>query len=258
MATTPSGPTLTCSACSFVNEAERVYCHNCGAKLDRSLLPKHEEGSKESLEKTRKRVQKITNPGGFSIVKELKAGANVLIWSALVAAIIQIVREPENVPSAKLPEDLVPRMVSGEIMEALESPRAVAVKFSEAEVNYSLRSSLKTKAKGMIPGVDFERAYVLFEPGNVLVGLQQSVGGFPLYSGVRYSIGIKDGKFYSICQGGNFGRLAVHPELMKYAAIAFSPLWTALKREHSDVEKMQQVLPEKGQITLVTKGGATP
>ena len=66
MATTPSGPTLTCSQCGFANETERVYCHNCGAKLDRSLLPKATETSKDSVAKVRKRVQKMTTASHLS------------------------------------------------------------------------------------------------------------------------------------------------------------------------------------------------
>ena len=34
---------LTCAECKYENEVERVYCHNCGEKLDRSLLPKVDE-----------------------------------------------------------------------------------------------------------------------------------------------------------------------------------------------------------------------
>ena len=30
--------TLTCKECQHVNEEARIYCHNCGTKLDRSLL----------------------------------------------------------------------------------------------------------------------------------------------------------------------------------------------------------------------------
>jgi hypothetical protein len=250
---TPSGPTLTCSQCGFVNEAERVYCHNCGAKLDRSLLPQPEHAGTQSIEKTRKRVQKMANPGGSSVVRELKALANTLIWAALVAAIVQFVREPADVPPAKS-DDLSLRMVSSDLTDAVESPQPRAIQFTEGEVNSHLRSSLKTKATGMLPGVKFERAYVKFDPGNVNVGLQQSIGGYPIYSGVRYEIGVKDGKLFAINHGGNFGRLSIHPALMQYVAVAFKPLFTALKREQSQMEAMQRILVEKGRITLVTKG----
>ena len=253
MAKPPSGPTLTCSQCGFANEMERVYCHNCGAKLDRSLLPKADEASKDSVEKVRRRVHKMTNPGQTSVARELKTLANVIVWAVLAAFIIGFIREPANLPSAKTGEVAL-RMVNSEVAEALESPQARALQFTEGEVNNYFKSALKSKTGGLIPGVNFERAYVKFEPGNVYIGLQQSVAGYPLYSGARYQIGVRDGKFFCRNVGGNFGRIAVHPELMRHLGIAFQPLWKALKRENDQVQSMQRVEPMKGSIVLMTKG----
>ena len=253
MATNPTGPTLTCSQCSFANEAERVYCHNCGAKLDRSLLPKAEEADKESIEKTRRRVQKMTNPGGVKAVAELKTLAKVLWAAALVALIVGIVRAPDGLPPAKT-EDLSLRMIGSELSEAAESPQPRTLIFTEAEANSYLRTSLKSKGTGFIPGAKFERAFVKFHPGNVYAGLEQSLFGFALHSGVRHRIGVKDGKFFAESMGGNFGRIAIHPALMKYAGAAFSPLWKALKRDSDQVQAMENVVVEKERIGLRTKG----
>ena len=252
MSSASSGPTLTCSQCNFVNEAERVYCHNCGAKLDRSLLPAPTETPGESMEKARKRVKKMTNPGGFNAAQEIKSFANTIVYAVLVAGIIGIVREPENVPPVKA-DDVISRMVSSELAEALESPQARVLQFTEAEINTPLRSSLKSKATGLLPGVEFQRAYVRLDPGNIDIGLVQSIAGYPLYSTIRYEIGVKDGKFFATNHGGSFGRIAVHPAIMQYLGIAFGKLWTAFKREQGQMDMMQQVLVAKGRIALVTK-----
>ncbi len=249
-----SGPTLTCSQCSFANEAERVYCHNCGAKLDRSLLPKAEETNKESLEKTRKRVQKMTNPGGPDVMRELKSLLNSVIYGAIVAFIIGMVREPDDLPSKKPDETVAPRMIGSELAEAAESPKPAVLQFTEGEANAYLRTSLKSKGSGFIPGAQFERAFVRFEPGSVYVGLEQSLFGFPLYSGARYNIGVKDGKFFADNKGGNLGRIAIDPLLMKYAVAAFQPLWQSLKREKDQIQGMEKVLMDKGRIGFLTKG----
>ena len=255
MATTPSGPTLTCSQCGFANEAERVYCHNCGAKLDRSLLPKAEEASKESIDKTRKRVQKMTNPSGMSLVHELKTGANVIASSALIALIVGFIREPDGLPPAKT-DDLTLRMIGSELSEAAESPQPRTLIVTEAEANSFLRTSLKSKGTGWIPGAKFERAFVKFEKEHVYAGLEQSLFGFSLHSGAHYRVGMKDGKFFANNVGGNFGRVAIHPFLMNYASAAFQPLWKTLKRERDQVQAMQNVVVEKEKIGLVTKGRA--
>src|SRR6266568_2439636 len=93
---------LTCGACGFANEPERVYCHNCGAKLDRSLLPVVEEDKKEeSADAARKRIKRMTNPAGYSFGQLLKSLIFVLFWAVLAAAIILIARQPDGVPENK-------------------------------------------------------------------------------------------------------------------------------------------------------------
>jgi hypothetical protein len=244
--------TLTCPQCSYVNEAERVYCHNCGSKLDRSLLPKEDDKqTQESITRSRNRVRKMTNPGGKA-KQEIKTLFSTLAWAAAIAALILIAREPAGVPPAS--EDTIPRLISSEILDALESPQPRQMQFNEAEVNAYLRSSVKGKTKSGVPGIEFERAYVQFQPHACKVAMQQSLWGWPLHSGSIYRLEVKSGQFTATNVGGNFGRLAVHPLIMQYADVAFKPLWAALKRERGNMDKMQAVLVDKGRIVLVTKG----
>ncbi len=251
MATTT--PSLTCPQCGYVNEAERVYCHNCGAKLDRSLLPVEDDSkAKESIEKTRKRVKKMTNPGESVVVREAKALANTLLWAAIVALLLLLVRPPDDVP----PKDAEPgaRILSSEIQTALESGQAQRLIFTEDEVNAHLRSAVHAKAGGgSLPGVSFERAYARLKPGICHIGIEQSIWGFSLYSGIDYKLAVKGGVFTATQTGGNFGRVAIHPALMGLADFAFKKLWVALKREHEQMQKLQAVAIDTGRIMLVTK-----
>lgn len=246
---------LTCGACGFSNEPERVYCHNCGAKLDRSLLPAVEkEKSQESTEATRRRIRKMTNPAGYSFGQFLKSLLSVLIWAAIIAAGYLISQKPAWVPEES--KELPTRLVQSELMEATQSPVAVTLAFTEAEVNATLKQSLKRAAgtAGAVPGIEFQRAYALLKPNIVHIGAQQSLWGYPIYSGVDYRLTVVDGKFTPILVGGNFGRLPVHMKAMNYLDFAFQKLWVALKREHDQVQKMQNVQVSQGQIIFVTKG----
>src|SRR3954470_20899329 len=94
-------PTLQCKECEYQNEPERVYCHNCGAKLDRSVLPKEEQIRRESPDKARKRIMKMTNPGASRVRRELGALVKTLIFAALVACLVQALRAPDHLPPAK-------------------------------------------------------------------------------------------------------------------------------------------------------------
>src|ERR1700761_106873 len=91
-------PTLPCKECGYVNEPERVYCHNCGAKLDRSVLPKEEQLRRENPDRARKRIMRMANPGAnfwkaafFNTIKSL-------VYGAVAAAIIVALRAPDELP----------------------------------------------------------------------------------------------------------------------------------------------------------------
>lgn len=245
--------TLTCSECAFVNEVQRVYCHQCGTKLDRSVLPKPEEKNEESIEKTRSRILKMANPNLTGWRTELKTLRTMLLYAFIIAGLVQLLRPPESLPGPPNP-DSIPRMISSELSEALEAPQAQTLQLTEEDINQYLRSTLRSKAKAILPGVHFERAYVRLEPGSIFIGLEQAVLGYPIYSGIRYQIGVEKGQFVARSNGGSFGRIAVHPVAMRGLSIAFSSLFGALKREHDQMRKMSEVTVEQGRITLVTKG----
>jgi hypothetical protein len=244
---------LTCGQCGYANEAERVYCHNCGSKLDRSVLPKEEEQKKqESPEAARKRVAKMTNPSSTSFGHELWTFIKVVGGAAIVASLVLAARKPEDVPDTKL--DVLPRMISMELADALAIPAPRSITFSEVDVNAHLMKTVKSK-EALVPGVEFKRMYVNFLGGNVLrTGTEQSLWGYPIYSGMLFKLAVTDGKFGAECVGGNFGRLAVHPMIMKYADFAFQKLWTALKRDREQMDRMQAVTIDKGRIQFITKG----
>ena len=254
MATSPA-PTLTCAQCGYTNEAERVYCHNCGTKLDRSLLPKEAQKKPESADAARARVRRMTNPGGSQLVQDVKTGLNVIFYAAVVAALILIALPPQDVPGKSAIGD---RMVGSDLAEALEAAQPRQLVFTENDVNAHLRS-VKNKTGGWIPGIDFQRAFVQFEPGVVRIGIEQSVFNYSVYTTINEQIGVgADGKLWSKQTGGHFGRLGLHPLLMEYGSVAFSKLWTALKRENDQMNRMQAVTVEKGRIVLITKPAGKP
>ncbi len=243
---------LTCEQCSYVNEAERVYCHNCGAKLDRSLLPKSEdEKGKESPAVARKRIAKMTNPNSGGAMREVKALVKTLAWAAVAASLLLVAKVPEGVPENK--PEIAERSVSEDLMNAVAAPQPVALAFTESEVNASLKNAVRFK-EAMLPGVEFRRLYVQFHPGTVHAGLEQSIWGLPLHSGVDYRLSVVAGKITPVIIGGNFGRLRVHPLAMQYLDFAFKKVWGAMKRDREHLEKMQSVALAEDRVVLVTRG----
>ena len=252
MASSPVSPTLPCKQCGYNNEPERVYCHNCGGKLDRSLLPKEDQIRRESPDKARRRIRRMANPESNPVVRELKALVKTLVWAAVVAALILAALPPADAPGRQ--PELADRIVGSELMDALSRPQPTMVTFSEADINGFFRTSMKAaKAPEWMP-MTFERAYVRLKPGVVHIGQRQSLYGYALYSTTAYKLEVKNGAFTPTNVGGSFGRMKVHPVLMNGLNFTFSKFWNALKRERDMMTKMQDVRVEQGRITLVTKG----
>ena len=252
---TPSAG-LPCEQCEYVNEPERVYCHNCGAKLDRSLLPKVEEQKKqEPPEQARKRIAKMTNPKSGWLLRETKALFKVAFFSALIAALWLLLQKPDDVPEPSKNPSM--RLISSDMMEAMSSPTPVAVSFSDDDINQYLKQTIKTQDT-MVPGVQLVHAYVQCVPGVMRLTSEESAFGYPIFFRIDYKLDIKDGKFTPTIVGGGFGKISVDPQLMQYADYAFGTLFTSLQREHKQMDKMQRALVGTGRIDLVTKGAAAP
>jgi hypothetical protein len=254
MASNPPTPgNLTCGHCGFVNEAERVYCHSCGSKLDRSLLPRAEDSEEHSPEKARKRISKITNPkSGISVLREVKTFFQVEIGAAVVAVLFVMGLKPDGVPEVK--KESMQRMINSDMMEALESPQPRSISFTQDEVNQHLKKTVKTR-DALVPGVDAERTYAVFTPGVIRMGTEYSLWGYySIFAEIQFRVEIKDGKFSTPIIGGNVGRLAVDPRLMEYGNWLFSDTWDTLKRERGEMDKMSRVDVKEGGILLVTKG----
>jgi hypothetical protein len=245
-------PTLPCEQCGYNNEPERVYCHNCGSKLDRSLLPKAAEKPQEDAQKAKKRIERMTNPRSNVVAREFKALIKVAFFSALIAALFLVFQKPEDMPELKKGEML--RLVSSDMMEALGSPTPARVSFTDNDINGYLKQPLNKPKDTMVPGVQVVHAYVKCLPGVLRIYSEQSAFGFPIYSRIDFKLEVKDGKFMANVVGGAFGKLSIDPQLMQYADYAFGTLWDSLQRERKQMDKMLSITVYEGRIDLVTKG----
>ena len=246
---------LTCKQCNYANEPERVYCHNCGAKLDRSLLPKEPAKVKqESEEKARKRVRKLVNPARGFFTNWHRAFFNALTSAVSVAALIQMVRPPDGVPPVPSKEDLLgaPQLLE-QIEDAEMSPTSQAYRLQEQPINLYLATAVKAKSDTSQDYFRFDRAFVDLGKDVIRITAQESAFGYPVYAGASYKLSIAGGKLVAVNVGGNVGRMPVHPMLMEYCGTAFQQLWAALQRERSLLDKLQGVTVQPDAFTIVTK-----
>jgi hypothetical protein len=247
--------TLTCKQCNYANEPERVYCHNCGAKLDRTLLPKDSSApTKENQEKTARRVRKMVNPSRGFFIDWHKKLFNALTSAVSLAALIQISRPPAGVPPVPAKQDLVnaPPLIEqiGDVQMA-QTPQERAL--PEQMINLYLASAIKTKGDTSTDYFKFDRAFVNLGQDVIRITAQESAFGYPIYAGTSFKLSIAGGKLVADNVGGNLGRLPVHPLIMEYCGVAFQQLWDALQHEKTLLDRMQSVSVQPGQFIFTTK-----
>jgi hypothetical protein len=248
---------ITCKQCGYANEGERVYCHNCGTKLDRSLLPSDNQKA-ESPEKEQKRVRKMVNPARGFFAGAGKKLVATFIWALAASVLIQIARPPDDVPPQPKKEELLdtPPVRSG-LENLLEAPGPMKLPIKEEDINTYLYKTVKSKSTGLIGDeIKFVRVFVKMNEDEIRITTQPSLFNYPLYGSIYYQLAIKDNAIQATCTGGNFGRMPVDPRLMKYLDVAFKQLWGALSKEKKLLDRAQSVDVHKGFIEVTSKPAA--
>jgi hypothetical protein len=238
---------LVCPECAHENEPERIYCHRCGARLDRSAIASQTLRQKEAAE-TQRHVRKMLNPQRLAFRRLFFMTCKLVIGACAAAAVIQMILPPD-VPSAV--KDVAPRQINFDLENAIYSHRPAQLEYTEDQVNAYLAYTLKSKQSALNkPLLDFKRAIVGFSEGSVTVTAERSFFGYSLYTASAYAAHPGEGKVVVSNKGGSVGRLPFPPEIMQFMDIIFADLWSALQREQKLVAKMGGIEFHEKQVLL--------
>jgi hypothetical protein len=248
----PQAITLTCKECAYNNEPERVYCHNCGAKLDRSVLPKEEQLRRESPERARKRIMRMTNPGASPVRYAITTSLKIFVWAAIIAVGILTCLPPDNLPPQK--GELSMRMVSSDLMDLIRTKTAASLVLKENDVNNFLKSA-RPKTTSSVPYVEYKRTFVNLEPGIAQITLEKAIGGFSTYYGTIYRAEATNGVFITANVGGYIGRCSIPQFAMRWLEpLMMKDIQDTFKTEIDELKQLADVKIQKGQVLLVSKG----
>jgi hypothetical protein len=242
---------LVCPDCRHENEPERIYCHNCGARLERSALIKEKVAADVSGAQAREHLKKMFAPrrggGKRAVVKFLK----ILLGAVCLAVIIQMILPPDLPPQ---PNEIgFAPMINMDMASAIESHRPAQLIYKEEQVNgylaASVRRSNSPAKEGYFP---LTRIFVKFEEGICGINIERQLLGFSIYYGSSYRVTVENGKIASANTEGYIGRMPIHPVLMKSAAaLLFSKTWATLARERKDVARLVGIEFHPQSVTLV-------
>jgi hypothetical protein len=249
---------LTCTACKYENEVERVYCHNCGEKLDRSLLPALDDlKTSEESAKAGKKVKRMMNPNKFAWVRTLKTFVLIEVFAAVVAAGFLALQAPENVPpyGKDHPADLEAAFKVSDNWTGMMSTRpTVHLMFKESDLNHYLLRNVKS-SEGPL-GIKFKRSFVLLEPGLVTVATHRDAWGMPIYNGVTFKPAMSGVKWTADIQRLSIGRLTIPAaigKLLKLDALITDPLSKVFEKEIKQLDRLDKIDPGANVISFVTK-----
>lgn len=239
-------PKILCHECQHENEAERVYCHECGAKLDRSAVII----KKEPPVDVRKRVHKMFDPTRARI----RAGffkTSKMILGAAVTGLIVVMFIPPNVPASAKTEMLA-SSVRIELEDALRKRVPGDIPLSQDQVNAYLGSALKTKKSALTkPFLDFDRAVVQMTEGKCTITTERSISGlYPIYTSIACGVKIANGKIDIEYKGGAIGCLQMHPKLMPYVSAIFADVRKAVDSDVKLLGRFNAIQIHDKQATL--------
>jgi hypothetical protein len=240
---------LTCPECRRDNEAERIYCHDCGARLDRSALAGCKTGKVETAAEVHKRMRGMFSQRGVKARLLFSKTAKVVVIAFAAAALLAMLTAPEVPPAVKF--EGFPPQINLNLETLTESRQPQTMQFSEEGVNAYLASALKRKKEKLNhPLIDFERAIVAFSEGNCRVTIERSIFGYSIFTSGDYGVQIEGGKVKVSPRSGAIGRMPIDPNVMPYAGFLCSDVVAAMDREHKLLNKVGSIQLREKEIAV--------
>ncbi len=233
---------LVCGECRHENEAERIYCHNCGERLDRSAAAARKPMVDPT--ETHRRLQKMLEPPS-RVRHDFFAVSKLVLAAVAAAALVEMALPPELPAPTKI--------VSPQIDLDLENAhlRPSPLEYSQDQINAYLTYRLISKKKALTyPFLTFVRATASFREGACTIGVERSLFGYSIFSRTSHRVDTSAGKIAATNVGGWIGRLPIHPAIMQFGDIIFADLWSVLERERKLIGKMGAVNFHDGSVTI--------
>jgi hypothetical protein len=241
---------LICPDCQHENEPERIYCHNCGARLDRTgvIKEKIQEGATE--EGARQHLKKMFAPNRGQGKRIAAQFAKMLLGALCLAAVIVMLLPPDLPPPPKSYE-FAP-LINMDMVSALTSRQPALLVYNEEQVDSYLASTVRRKdgpaQQGFFP---LRRLFVQFQEGQCWIHVERRIFSLSIFSGSAYRVAIANGKITKDNLGGYIGRMPIDPRLMKYADVLLGKAWDSLARERNSVARLAGIEFHPKSVTLI-------
>lgn len=179
---------IVCPSCGFANETARVFCHQCGVRLPRTMsqmadVAKTNDQSKEKEKSILKgQVEKTTKVSfDFSglLASVIASVIKLVPIAAVIAAGILVFRLPDGLPpvaNKKSPQSL---MMEALIQAAESGDYQGKVSYTETQINDYLAKVVQLEGKeiSLLGQLRFDRTFVQLGENVFQIGLEFDVAG---------------------------------------------------------------------------------
>jgi hypothetical protein len=238
---------IQCPKCSFDNELGRIFCHQCGNKLDLDQVKAPSEGAK-----LRRRVS-------VGVRKTVRTVIELVVAIAIIACVVLIWLVPA-VPELKPTNaDLVGSDVKKRALDHLVNGRSAgSLEITQGELNTYVNSLGFDKSKGV--GMEFVPVTMhieMVQGGMKIVYLGEIHLGDSLrkqlYLGLSGTPAMEQGSFEFKPTGAWIGALPIHPKLLQMTGLFqkyFGSLFSKLDTERDALNKLTSVTVGPGKVVL--------
>lgn len=196
---------LRCASCGYDNDPTRVYCHNCGQRLNRdSVMTPPPTGFTHPTEVAATHKPRPTVAWGRSFV----ALARLLVLVGLIAVLVLAFVPPKDVPSPSVPDSDLAMRLSGLVADSSMASGARAFGVPAADLNTWLVSSVAFEQPSSPMALRPVRVYAVPGEGVLRVGLECLLPfGFPIYFEGLYAPEKRAGRYRLDARHLSLGRL---------------------------------------------------
>jgi len=246
-----------CTSCGFENDSTRVFCQNCGERLER-------EGGDKAPVQPHRYTDHSATPAPAKNGLLLLIGAlfkdlfRLALLAAMAAALVQMIRIPDDVPPVIVARAPSASILAADIQTAVESPFPRSLDISQEAVNNFLASRVVGDEGSQTWRAKFARAYVVIRTGEMSLGIEQTIKNYPLYLQLRLEPRSSAEKATLEMVGGSIGRLPVPHFLLPYFAKPFEPVLASLAGQTRWFEKAEKFTFTPEVATVLWPANSSP
>lgn len=246
---------LNCASCGYDNDPTRVYCHNCGTKLERG------EGDPAPpsvfSQPPKVKIKKHREPVAWG--RYFLFFLRLCLLGGLAAAIVLAILPPLSIPASVAPDEDVASRLSGLVQDAATADGKRGFAISAADLQRWLMTMVKFRRPQNPWEMDPQRVYAEQGDGSIRIGVEAAVAGaVNLYFEGKYTPVPAAGGGYELKPlGYSIGRLPIPAEPQWLGWVVerqMNTLGEALAEPLSQLSKASQVQVTPKEVVL-TWGG---